>query len=83
MTRELIYTRIKEIFRRELNVPGSYISEYAELAFDLGADSLDIVDIVIALEDAFHINITNEEKDTLRTVKDCIDLVARRLGETT
>ena len=80
MTRELIYTRIKEILRRELNVPGSYISEYAELAFDLGADSLDIVDIVISIEDAFHIDITNEEKDALHTVKDCIDIVERKLA---
>ena len=80
MTRELIYTRIKEILRRELNVSGSYISESAELAFDLGADSLDIVDIVIDLDDAFHIDITNEEKDALHTVKDCIDIVERKLA---
>lgn len=80
MTRDLIYTKLKEILRRELNVPGSYISEYAELAFDLGADSLDIVDIVMSIEDAFHIDITNEEKDALHTVKDCIDLVARKLA---
>lgn len=80
MTRELIYTRIKEILRRELNVPGNVISESAELAFDLGADSLDIVDIVIDLEDEFHIDITNEEKDALHTVKDCIDIVERKLA---
>lgn len=80
MTRELIYTKLKEILRRELNVPGSYISESAELAFDLGADSLDIVDIVIDIEDAFHIDITNEEKDALHTVKDCIDIVERKLA---
>lgn len=78
MTRDLIYTKLKEILRRELNVPGSYISEYAELAFDLGADSLDIVDIVIDLEDEFHIDITNEEKDALHTAKDCIDIVERK-----
>lgn len=78
MTRELIYTRIKEILRRELNVPGNVISESAELAFDLGADSLDIVDIVISIEDTFHIDITNEEKDALHTVKDCIDIVERK-----
>lgn len=80
MTRELIYTRIKEILRRELNVPGNVISESSELAFDLGADSLDIVDIVIDLEDEFHIDITNEEKDALHTVKDCIDLIERKLA---
>lgn len=80
MTRDVIYSKLKEILRRELNVPGSYISEYAELAFDLGADSLDIVDIVIDLEDEFHIDITNEEKDVLHTVKDCIDIVERKLA---
>ena len=78
MTRNLIYTRIKEILRRELNVPGNVISESAELAFDLGADSLDIVDIVISIEDTFHIDITNEEKDALHMVKDCIDIVERK-----
>ena len=80
MTRDLIYTKLKEILRRELNVPGNFISESAELAFDLGADSLDIVDIVIDLEDEFHIDITNEEKDALHTVKDCIDIVERKLA---
>jgi acyl carrier protein len=80
MTRELIYSKLKEILRRELNVPGNVISESAELAFDLGADSLDIVDIVISIEDTFHIDITNEEKDALHTVKDCIDIVERKLA---
>lgn len=80
MTRDLIYTKLKEILRRELNVPGNFITESAELAIDLGADSLDIVDIVIDLEDEFHIDITNEEKDVLHTVKDCIDIVERKLA---
>lgn len=79
MTRDLIYPKLKEILRRELNVPGNFIFESAELAFDLGADSLDIIDVVMDIEDAFHIDITNEEKDALHTVKDCIDIVERKL----
>lgn len=79
MTRDLIYSKLKEILRRELNVSSNFITKSAELASDLGADSLDVMDIVMALEDEFHIDIYIEEKDALHTVKDCIDIVERKL----
>ena len=48
---------------------------------DLGADSLDLIELVMATEDEFEFEISDEDAEKIRTVGDAIDYVARRLGE--
>ena len=70
-----IELRIKVIIAAELGVPVVEIKTEASFVNDLGADSLDAVDLVMALEDAFDIEISIEEVEKITTVQHAIDCV--------
>lgn len=67
--------RIKKIVLEQLNIEESAISESASFIDDLGADSLDIVELVMALEDEFEIEIPDEEAEKLKSVGDAIKYI--------
>ena len=64
--------RVKEIIAKELEVEVKQLTPEAKFIEDLGADSLDIVELVMALEEEFGIDIPDEEADTLKTVGDAM-----------
>jgi acyl carrier protein len=64
--------RVKEIIAKELEVELKQLTPEAKFIEDLGADSLDIVELVMALEEEFGIDIPDEEADTLKTVGDAM-----------
>jgi acyl carrier protein len=65
--------RIKEIIVEQLGVDESQITPDASFIDDLGADSLDTVELVMAFEEEFDIEIPDEDAEKIRTVKDVID----------
>ena len=65
--------RVKEIIAKELEVDVKQITPEARFIEDLGADSLDIVELVMALEEEFDINIPDEDADKLKTVGDAMN----------
>ncbi len=65
--------RVKEIIAKELEVDSKQISGDARFIEDLGADSLDIVELVMALEEEFGIDIPDEDADKLKTVGDALN----------
>ena len=65
--------RVKEIIAKELEVDVKQITSEARFIEDLGADSLDIVELVMALEEEFDINIPDEDADKLKTVGDAMN----------
>jgi len=65
--------RVKEIIAKELEVDAKQLSPEAKFIEDLGADSLDIVELVMALEEEFGIDIPDEDADKLRTVGDALN----------
>ncbi|MBU0611174.1 MAG: acyl carrier protein [Armatimonadetes bacterium] len=67
-----LFERVQELIVRELNVKESEVTENASFDGDLKADSLDIVELVMALEDEFQITITDEEAEKIRTVGDAV-----------
>lgn len=67
--------KIKSIIYEQLGVDKENIGLSSEIAKDLGADSLDIVELVMALEDEFDINIPDEDASEIRTVQDVIDYI--------
>jgi acyl carrier protein len=73
--------RVKQILTSRLGIPTEDIRLEAELADDLGMDSLDAVELSIALERQFAIAISDEQVAKLRTVADIIHLVQRLIGE--
>jgi acyl carrier protein len=65
--------RVKEIIAKELEVDVKQLTGEAKFIEDLGADSLDIVELVMALEEEFGIDIPDEDADKLKTVGDAMN----------
>lgn len=70
-----IEERIKKIVIEQLNVSAEQVTENASFVDDLGADSLDTVELVMALEEEFDTEIPDEEAENITTVKLAIDFV--------
>ena len=65
--------RVKEIVAEQLGVDESQVTNEASFMDDLGADSLDTVELVMALEEEFDIEISDENAEKIQTVQDAID----------
>mgnify|MGYP001564231792 FL=1 len=65
--------KVKEIVAKELEVDVKQLTPEAKFIEDLGADSLDIVELVMALEEEFGLDIPDEDADKLKTVGDAMD----------
>ncbi len=66
---------IKEVVVEQLSVDAAEVKEDSKFVEDLGADSLDVVELVMALEEKFDIEIPDEEAEKIQTVKDVIDYI--------
>lgn len=73
--------KIKQIIAEQLGLNEEEIAESASLLDDLGADSLDIVELVMAMEEEFEMEIPDEDAEKIVSVKDVIDYVKRRTQE--
>jgi len=67
--------RVKQIIVEQLGVDEGEVTANASFVDDLGADSLDTVELVMAFEEAFDIEIPDEEAEKIRTVKDAVDYI--------
>ena len=67
--------RVKQIIVEQLGVEESEVTPNASFVDDLGADSLDTVELVMAFEEAFEIEIPDEDAEKIRTVKDAVDYI--------
>jgi acyl carrier protein len=74
---ESVEDRIKSIIVNQLGVEESAVVPKAKFIEDLGADSLDIVELVMAMEEAFGIDIPDEEAENIRSVTDAINFVKK------
>ncbi len=70
-----IATRVKEIIAQELGVEGEKVTDDANFVEDLGADSLDTVELVMAFEEEFGIEIPDEDAEQIVKVKDAVDYI--------
>lgn len=68
--------KIKETIAKQLNKPVSEITEEKEIVKDLGADSLDTVEMLMNLEEEFNVTVSEEEAVKIKTVQDIISLLA-------
>ncbi len=75
-----IQEKVTEIIVEQLDVPKSDVEPGKSFTEDLGADSLAIVELVLALEENFDIKIPDEEVDNIRTVGDAINYITARQG---
>lgn len=68
--------RVKEIISEQLGVEIDNVKPAANLTDDLGADSLDQVELVMALEEEFNITISDDDADKIVTVQDAINFIS-------
>ena len=80
MTYEEIVKKVKDIIVDKLGVEESVVTEPVSFTNDLGADSLDTVELLMEFERVFGIKIPDEETSTISTVKDAIDKVQEKLA---
>ena len=80
MTEEEIVKQVKAIIVDKLGVEESEVTETANFTNDLGADSLDTVELLMEFERVFGIKIPDEATATIATVKDAIDKVKEKLA---
>lgn len=71
----MIFEKIKAILSEQFSVDESTITPETNIEQDLGADSLDVVDILMSIEDEFEIEIPDEEIDNIRTVGELVNYV--------
>ena len=70
--------KIKQIVSEQLGVDEAEVTPTASFVDDLGADSLDTVELVMAFEEAFELEIPDEEAEKIRTVQDAIAYVEKK-----
>ena len=72
--------KVRKILAENLSVPEDQVKPEARLQEDLDADSLDLVEAVLALEEEFGVTIPEEEMEGVKTVGQAVQLVATKLG---
>lgn len=73
---EEIFEKVKEIIVEQLGIDEEIVTMDATFTGDLEADSLDIVELMMALEEEFNIEIPDEEAENISTVKDAVAYIA-------
>lgn len=77
---EDIFNRVKKVTVEELGVKEEEVVESASFTEDLGADSLDVVEFVMALEDEFGIDIPDDEVNNIKSVGDAVEYIKKKQG---
>lgn len=71
----MTFEKVREVICNQLGKPEDKVTLDSYIVEDLGADSIDVVEMVMALEETFKISVPDEECSNLRTVKDIVDFI--------
>lgn len=75
-----VFERVKKVTVEKLGVKEEEVVEAASFTEDLGADSLDVVELVMAFEDEFAIDIPDDEVGEIKTVGNAVDYISKKSG---
>ena len=76
MSKDEIFSKVKAIVAEQLSVEADQVTPEANFQNDLNADSLDVVEMVMALEEAFDVEIPDEAAEEIKTVQDAVNYIA-------
>lgn len=71
----MVFEKVVELLCAQLEIEESLITLDSDLADDLGASSLDLVDLAMSIEDEFGIEVPDDLLDTVKTVRDVVDFI--------
>jgi len=71
--------KVKKLLADQLNIDVEKITENSKVIDELGADSLDVVEMLMTLEDEFNVSVSDEESVTLKTVGDIVKLIESKM----
>ena len=77
-TREEVYERVREVLSEQLGVDENDINDEASFQEDLEADSLDLVELIMDLEERFGVKISDDEAQSIGTVGEAVDFIVER-----
>ena len=80
MTQEEIFGKVKDLVSKQLSIDEKEITTDASFIEDLGADSLDTVELIMSLEEEFDIEIPDEEAEKIKTVQNVVDYILNHLN---
>jgi acyl carrier protein len=75
----MVFEKVKEILCEQLDVEEDKVTVEASIIDDLGADSLDVVDLVMSLEEEFDIEIPDEDVENMKSVGDMVKYIESKL----
>ena len=76
----VVEEKVKQIICEQLNVSEEDVVPKASFVDDLGADSLDQVELIMAMEEEFDVSIPDEDAEKIATVQDAIDYIKKAIG---
>jgi len=76
-----VQEKIKKMISEQLDVPEDEVVPAAAFVDDLGADSLDQVELIMAMEEEFDVSIPDEDAENITTVQNAIDYIVKTIGE--
>lgn len=78
MAKNAVFDKVKAIIVEQLGVEEEEVTEGASFVDDLGADSLDIVELIMALEEEFGLEIPDEDAERIATVRDAVEYIKEK-----
>ena len=77
----MVFDKIKDIIVEQLDVEEDAVTMEASITEDLGADSLNVVDLVMSIEESFDVEIPDEEVENIKTVGDIVKYIENKVEE--
>lgn len=72
----MIFEKVRSLIAKELNLKEENITMESKLSEDLGADSLDAVELIMAIEDEFGVQVSDEQAQNIRKVSDIVEFLS-------
>lgn len=77
----MVFDKIKDIIVEQLDVEEDAVTMEASITDDLGADSLDVVDLIMSIEESFDVEIPDEEVENIKTVGNIVKYIENKVEE--